>query len=203
MSDKTKKGNPFDNVGELIAKVDDMKKLDKMDLSSDQDLSIAVMNLISIEEHLIFSGAKTGKTTYYDLVEEIRNTRKELLKMLIKEYEGEVWCISKHLLAASMRIMEVGTKQLQKGNKKEAYKFLDKSFELYSLFWGLNLKMINTSNIQSLQDPIVQTFLQKAKSDTSETVVVEDTQHSAEEVPKSFMGKLKAFVKNSLDCCIE
>jgi len=203
MSEKTKKGNPFDNVGELIAKVDDMKKLDKMDLSSDQDLSIAVMNLISIEEHLIFSGAKTGKTTYYDLVEEIRNTRKELLKMLIKEYEGEVWCISKHLLAASMRIMEVGTKQLQKGNKKEAYKLFDKSFELYSLFWGLNLNMINTSNIQSLQDPIVQTSLQEAKSDTSETIVVEDTQRSQEEAPKGFMGKLKAFVKKTLDCCIE
>lgn len=40
--------NPIKNLNEFIAKVDQMKKQDKMDLSSDQDLSIAVMNLISI-----------------------------------------------------------------------------------------------------------------------------------------------------------
>lgn len=37
------------------------QKVNPKDLSSDQDLSIAIMNLISIEEHLVFSGAKTGK----------------------------------------------------------------------------------------------------------------------------------------------
>jgi len=96
-----------------------MKKEDKLDLSSDQDLSIAIMNLLSIEEHLIFSGAKTNKTNYYDLVKDVREIRKELLKKIVKDYEGEVWCISKHLLAASMRLMEVGTKQLGIGKKKK------------------------------------------------------------------------------------
>ncbi len=86
------------DINALIEKFDSMKKQEKMDLSSDQDLSIAIMNLISIEEHLIFSGAKTGKTHYYDLVEEVREMRKNLLKTIIKDYEGEVWCISKHLL---------------------------------------------------------------------------------------------------------
>lgn len=71
----------------LIEKFDALKKQEKMDLSSDQDLSIAIMNLISIEEHLIFSGAKTGKTHFYDLIEEVREMRKNLLKMIIKEYE--------------------------------------------------------------------------------------------------------------------
>ena len=54
-------------INELIQKVDEMKKADKMDLSSDQDLSIAIMNLVSIEEHFFFTGAKTGKPEYYDL----------------------------------------------------------------------------------------------------------------------------------------
>ncbi|MCL5017524.1 MAG: hypothetical protein M1155_02605, partial [Patescibacteria group bacterium] len=102
--------NPIKNLNEFIQKVDEMKKKDKMDLSSDQDLSIAIMNLISIEEHFFFSGAKLGKTGYYDMIKDIREMRKDLLKRIIKEYEGEVWCISKHLLAASMRLMEVGTK---------------------------------------------------------------------------------------------
>jgi hypothetical protein len=40
---------------EFIDKFDSMKKQDKMDLSSDQDLTIAIMNLISIEEHFFFT----------------------------------------------------------------------------------------------------------------------------------------------------
>ena len=47
-------------IEQLIEKVDQMKKEDKMDLSSDQDLSVALMNLISIEEHFFFTGVKTG-----------------------------------------------------------------------------------------------------------------------------------------------
>ena len=97
-------------INDLIEKVDEMKKQDKMDLSSDQDLSIAIMNLVSIEEHFFFTGAKTGKSEYYDLLQEVRKMRGELLRKIIKEYEGEVWCISKHLLAASMRLMLLGEK---------------------------------------------------------------------------------------------
>ena len=54
-------------LNEFIDKVDQMKKQEKMDLSSDQDLSIAIMNLISIEEHFFFTGEKTGKSEYLDL----------------------------------------------------------------------------------------------------------------------------------------
>jgi hypothetical protein len=92
------------NIQELVDKVEQLKKQDKMDPSSDQDLSVALMNLISIEEHLFFTGAKTGKAEYYDILNEVRSVRKDLLKKIVKEYEGEVWCISKHLLAASMRL---------------------------------------------------------------------------------------------------
>ena len=99
------------NVKEFVERVDAATKKNPKDLSSDQDLTIAIMNLISIEEHLIFSGAKTGKNSFYDMVQEIRELRKNLMLQVIPEYEGEVWCISKHLLASSMRLMEVGTKQ--------------------------------------------------------------------------------------------
>ena len=36
---------------EMVARVDASKKVNPLDLSSDQDLSIALMNLISLEEH--------------------------------------------------------------------------------------------------------------------------------------------------------
>ncbi len=79
--------NIIKNVNELIEKVDNMKKQDKMDLSSDQDLSIAIMNLVSIEEHFFFTGAKTGKPEYFDLLQEVRKMRGDLLRKIIKEYE--------------------------------------------------------------------------------------------------------------------
>ncbi|MDD3284164.1 MAG: hypothetical protein PHZ07_01060 [Patescibacteria group bacterium] len=174
--------NPIKNLDEFIQKVDNMKKQEKMDLSSDQDLSIAIMNLISIEEHFFFTGAKLQKTEYYDMIKDVREMRKELLKKIIKEYEGEVWCISKHLLAASMRLMEVGTKQLGMEKKQEAYDLFEKAYSLYSLFWGLNMKLLNVGDIKKIDDEALN------KKDTEK---------------KGFMGKLSTLVKKAIDCCIE
>lgn len=144
--------NPIKNINEFIEKVDQMKKQEKMDLSSDQDLSIAIMNLVGIEEHFFFTGAKLGKTEYYDMIKDVREMRKELLKKIIKEYEGELWCISKHLLAASMRLIEVGTKQLGMNKKDEAYDLFGKAYHLYSLFWALNMKILNVGDIKKIND---------------------------------------------------
>lgn len=169
-------------LNEFVAKVDAMKKQEKMDLSSDQDLSIAIMNLVSIEEHFFYTGAKTGKPEYYDLINEVREMRKELLKKIIKEYEGEVWCISKHLLAASMRLMEVGTKQLGQGKKEAAYDLFGKAYNLYSLFWGINMKLVETKDLKKIDEAAVN------KHDTEK---------------KGFLGKLGDLVKKAIDCCIE
>jgi len=110
------------------------------------------MNLISIEEHFFFTGAKTVKTEYYDMIKDVREIRKNLLKKIIKEYEGELWCISKHLLAASMRLIEVGTKQLGMNKKDEAYDLFGKAYHLYSLFWALNMKILNVGDIKKIND---------------------------------------------------
>lgn len=147
---KTKKDVDMKEVNELVEKYDALKKDQKLDLSADQDLSIAIMNLISIEEHLFFSGAKTENPKYYDLLAEVREMRKELLKKIIKEYEGEVWCISKHLLASSYRLMEYGTKHLGRGNKKEAEDMFEKAYNLYSLFWAINMGVIKLEETKSV-----------------------------------------------------
>lgn len=167
---------------DLVEKYNQLKKQDKMDLSSDEDLSIAVMNLVSIEEHFFFTAQKTGKSKYLDLLKEVREMRKSLLKKLIKEYEGEVWCISKHLLAASMRLMEVGTKQLGIGRKKEAEELFKKAFDLYSLFWGVNMKIVDTKNIKQIGENAID-------------------RHDTEK--KGIMRKLNNLVQKIIDCCIE
>ncbi len=174
--------NPLKNYAELVEKVDNLKKQDKMDLSSDQDLSIAIMNLVSIEEHFFFTANKTGKSEYYDLLQEVRAMRGDLLRKIIKEYEGEVWCISKHLLAASMRLMEVGTKQHKIGNKAEAQDLFKKSYDLYSLFWGVNMKIISPGDVRKIDDNAIN-------------------RHDTEK--KGFLGKLGDLIKKALDCCIE
>lgn len=167
---------------ELVTKVADFKKKDKFDLSSDEDLSLAIMNLVSIEEHLFFTSQKTGKNTYLNLLKEVREMRKVLLKKIIVHYEGEVWCISKHLLAASMRLMEVGTKQLGLGKQKEAEELFNKAYDLYSLFWGLALKMVDTDKITRIDESAIN------KHDQKKT---------------GFMGKLGNLVRRAIDCCIE
>ena len=141
-----------EKIRQFVEKIEKLKKEHKLDLSSDEDLSIAIMNLVSLEEHFFFTGAKTGKEKYYDLLGKVREIRKELLKKIVKDTEGEVWCISKHLLAASMRLIEVGTKELTKDNKKEAENLFSKAYDLYSLFWGINLKLVDIGQVKKISD---------------------------------------------------
>jgi len=170
-------------IEELLKKVEESKK-GKLDLSSDEDLSIAVMNLISIEEHFFFTGAKTGKEKYFDLLNQTRQIRKELLGKLIKEVEpgSEIWCISKHLLAATMRLIEVGTKYFQEGKKEEAKDLFSKAYDLWSLFWGINLKLIDMGEVKKIDENQLN---------------VQDKEKSG------FLGKIGELIKKIIDCCIE
>ena len=188
------------DVKEFVERIDQAKKVNPKDLSSDQDLTIAIMNLISIEEHLVFSGAKTGKNSFYDLIENVRELRKNLMQRVIPEYEGEVWCISKHLLASSMRLMEVGTKQQSLGNKDLAYDLFNQAYDLYCLFWGLNMKMLDVSDVKWVEDNLEDIKKISAKLEENKAPI------KKQEVKKEEGGafaKMKAFVRKAVDCCIE
>lgn len=182
------------NIKALLERVHRVTKEKKLDLSSDEDLSVAIMNLISIEEHLFFTSQKTGKPQYLKLLNQVREMRKELLKKIVKDYEGEVWCISKHLLSASMRLMEVGTKELgkglpaQAGNKKEAWSLFEKAYNLYSLFWGINLKIIKMPN---------------AKFPMTNENIAFINEKGQEKSNASVFSKLGALVQKAIDCCRE
>jgi hypothetical protein len=137
-----------EKFNEIIKKIEALKKSGSVDLSLEEDLSLAVMNLISLEEHFYFTAVKTAKDSYFDLLSEVREVRKELLKKLIDQHEGETWCISKHLLAASMRLMEVGTKLYKSGKLKEVKEIFNYSYKIYSLFWALRLKLIDIKDLK-------------------------------------------------------
>ncbi|MGC9049173.1 MAG: hypothetical protein ACP5IX_03070 [Patescibacteria group bacterium] len=174
--------NPIKNTDEFIKKVLESKKREKFDLSADEDLSLALMNLISLEEHFFFSGAKGKDEKYFNLLDETRKIRIELMKKIEKNPSYEDHCIMKHLLAGSMRLIEVGTKKLSEGKKEEAYNLFDKAYNLYSLFWGINLKLIDAKDIKKIDD---------------------DALNKHDKKSKGFMGKLGELVQKIIDCCIE
>ncbi len=197
------------SLEELVDKMDSAKKVNPLDLSSDQDLTVALMNLVSLEEHFFFSGAKTRKTGFYDMINTVREMRKELMARIVKKSSsenGEVWCISKHLLAASMRLMEVGTKALGAGNAKEAYEFFNKSYDLYSLFWGLNMDLIDLGGVEQAEPEFYKGMVSECKlraaaksSKATKSAVAPGEQAQS----KTTVRKLGDWVKNAVNCCIE
>ena len=165
-----------DEVKDWINRISEIKK-GQVDLSRDEDLSIALMNLISLEEHFYFTAMKTNNQKYLEMLDSVRTLRKNLLGKIVTNPEGEEWCISKHLLASSMRLIEVGTKELSKDNTKEANMYFASAFNLYSLFFAINMKMIDSKNLENNIDG------QQNKS--------------------GIMNKFSMIIKKIVDCCKE
>jgi len=135
---------------DIMKRVSRMKESGEVDLSTEEDLAVGVMNLISLEEHLFFTSAKTGNDEYLSMLNDVRNMRKELLGRMISRHEGETWCTSKHLLAASMRLIEVGTKLYSDGKTNEAKAMFDKAHQLFALFWALRLKLAGAGDVRAI-----------------------------------------------------
>ena len=168
------------DVKQWLKKIEEIRKGD-VDLSRDEDLSIALMNLISLEEHFYFSAMKTNNQKYLEMLNSVRNLRKTMLHKIVKNPQGEEWCISKHLLGSSMRLMEVGIKELSKQNMKEANQFFSSAFNLYSLFFAINLNLADSK---------------KLDLDPAELETNNGAQHG-------FMQKFSLIVKKIVDCCKE
>jgi len=175
--------NEKEQISNLLKKVENFKTGDKVDLSSKEDLAIAVMNLIAIEEHLFFTYGKTDKKKYLELLNEVRQIRKKYLAEIVKNPEGEIWCISKHLLSASMRFMEVGTKMLNEKKQEEAYDLFNKAYSLWNIFWGLNLNLLDIKDV--------------AMEENKEEIKI------GEKKTASIFDALGQVVKKILDCCRE
>ncbi len=164
-----------DEVKKWIIKIEQVRK-GEVDLSRDEDLSIALMNLISLEEHFYFTAMKTNNQKYLEMLNSTRELRKNLLAKIVTNPQGEEWCISKHLLASSMRLIEVGTKELAKDNAKEANMFFKSAFDLYSLFFAINMKMVDAKNLEMNSD---------------------------EDKNNGIMQKFSTIIKKIVDCCKE
>ncbi len=140
--------NTKPTLEEFLKRIESVKAKAGVDLSTTEDLSIAVMNLVSLEEHFVFTGVKTKKDEYFDTAQEIRELRKQFLAQLMPENEGETWCIAKHLLATTMRLIEVGNKLQSEGEKQRAKQTFEGAYKVYSIFWALKLKLVTGRKIK-------------------------------------------------------
>lgn len=127
-------------IDNFVKKIEEVKGKKELDISAWEDLSIGIMNLVSLEEHCFFSYVKTEDKKYLEMLENVRELRKKLLKLIVKDDDGgEKWCMSKHFLASSMRLFETGNRLLHDGKEKEADEMYKDSAELYGMFWKLNI----------------------------------------------------------------
>lgn len=194
-----------EQLSRILDKITKLKQgSNPLDLSSKEDLAIAIMNLISLEEHLFFTYNKTKDDKYLPLLVTIREERKGLLKEIVKNPEGEIWCISKHLLAASMRLMEVGTKKLNEGNSQQAKSLFDQSYNLWNIFWGLNFGLIDAKDLLAADNLPSQLSSEKIKAAEEEIVIQNDDNSNGTPKDKvSIWSKLGEMLQKILDCCKE
>ena len=108
-------------VENFVKKIEEVKSKSGLDISAWEDLSIGLMNIVSLEEHAFFSYVKTSDDKFLEILNTVRELRKKLLALIVKkDDDSEKWCMSKHLLASSMRLFEVGNRLLHEGKEKEA-----------------------------------------------------------------------------------
>lgn len=126
-------------IKNFIKNITKIKEKNELDISAWEDLSIGIMNLISLEEHCFFSYVKTKEDRFLEMLEKTRELRKKLLALIVKnDDESEKWCMCKHYLATSMRLYEVANRLLHDGKEKEAKEMYEDAAEMYGMFWVLN-----------------------------------------------------------------
>ena len=123
----------------MVINADNAKKVNPLDLSADQDLTIAIMNLIKLEKLL----GKIGKTDGYDMGGAISDMRHHLMGRVVSDKDSELWDMSLYLLGSATDLMERGFKESGAG----ACDLFDKAYEVYSLFWGLNMGLVTVSDV--------------------------------------------------------
>lgn len=121
------------NWKDMVVRADAAKKVNPRDLSSDQDLTIGLMNLIAIEN--IAPGSQIA-----DMIAGIR--KKLMLRVVQKPALVDE---SYKMLAQAMKLMSDGMHAFPDQDK--AYKCFDGAYVMYSMFWGLNMGFIKSDDV--------------------------------------------------------
>ncbi|MBR2412183.1 MAG: hypothetical protein IKB10_00750 [Alphaproteobacteria bacterium] len=134
------------SMKQMVERADMAKKVNPLDLSSDQDLTVALMNLIVLEDL---------SANYPELYSMVHDMRVELMSRVVHGAD-DVRYASKYLLGDAMRLIDGG-------NKSGNYDSYDRAYELYSLFWGLNMGLIDMRGVKKSAPDIVERVMTDKK----------------------------------------
>lgn len=127
-------------LSKKIEKADNAKKTNPLDLSSDQDLTLGLMNLIAIERVM-------GICDKSDLCRMVKDLRVSLMRRIVSE-SAPVWDASIQILGDAMDLIQVANERLTVGDSGVSYAMYEDAYSLYSLFWGLNMGLIDVKDIK-------------------------------------------------------
>ena len=122
------------SLRDMVSNADAAKKVNPRDLSSDQDLTIGIMNLIAIEN--VAGGSQIAQM--------VADMRKTLMGRLVRDSKN--MDMSYDLLGKSAQLFQDGLRVLS--DKAKAYEYFDASYQAYVLFWGLNMGFITANEIE-------------------------------------------------------
>ncbi len=122
-----------------VEQIDAAKKVNPLDLSPDQDLSIGLMNLICIEDKLATMSDADA------FLGAVRDMREKYLVRFVPA-GGDNARAAWYLLNHAMQNIDAGNHAMDADNAKQAYAHYDMAYELYAVFWGAIMGLTNVAD---------------------------------------------------------
>ena len=110
------------NVKNLVEAADAKRKVNPLDLSSDQDLTIALINLVAIEDM-----APSG-----EVAQMVRGIREKLMSKMVAD-DDKHSCAHEFLSNAALKMKE-GDDAQKSGDDKLAREMYDAAYDAYVMF---------------------------------------------------------------------
>ena len=114
------------------------EKLSNRDVGFMEDALTVLINELHCEVHAIKSYFMTEDKTWQQVADESRRDRTELLELVSKKENSEIWCWNKHKLITIGGWIELANREYTKGNMKEADSYYDKAKKWLGIFLIIN-----------------------------------------------------------------
>lgn len=109
-------------LSKKVRVADEQRKVNPLDLSADQDLTIALMNLVAIE----------NATPDSQIGEMVRNIREKLMARMIADEQAQAQA-REYLFQAAYK-MDKANKTQEIGDNKAAYELYEATYDAYVLY---------------------------------------------------------------------
>lgn len=113
-------------------------KISRYDLGWIDDALTIIVDLTHLEIHSWKSFNQTRDEVWLDINNHARKERTELLEKICDEKllktDGELWCFNKHSLRVVGGYIELGNRELTKGNKEQAIFYFERASNWLGVF---------------------------------------------------------------------